>query len=166
MDLDLSKPPGQTKSLLSFSKKQHQNWHHTFLCFTRIRSILEPYQTTGEQKKEEHHKTENYRPVSLTSISCKLLEHVVHSTIMDHFDQHHILCDQQHGFRTRISCETQLLTTLLLTLDEIGKNMDHGEQTVVVLLYFSNAFDKVPHKRLLHKMHHYGIQIASDLTLY
>ena len=59
---------------------------------------------------------------------------------MDHFDQHHILCDQQHGFRAKRSCETQLLTTL----DEMGKNMDQGEQTDVILLDFSKAFDKVP----------------------
>ena len=38
-------------------------------------------------KKGDKHQPANYRPVSLTSISCKLLEHVVHSTVMDHFDR-------------------------------------------------------------------------------
>lgn len=105
-------------------------------------------------KKGEKHKASNYRPVSLTSICCKLLEHIVHSTIMDHFDRHQILCDHQHGFRSKRSCETQLL----ITLDEIGKNLDQGEQTDIILLDFSKAFDKVPHKRLLQKMDHYGIR--------
>ena len=38
-------------------------------------------------KKGEKHVASNYRPVSLTSISCKLLEHNIHSSVMDHFDQ-------------------------------------------------------------------------------
>ncbi|XP_052675417.1 uncharacterized protein LOC128157091 [Crassostrea angulata] len=73
---------------------------------------------------------------------------------MDHFDRHQILCDHQHGFRSKRSCETQLL----ITLDKIGKNLDQGEQTDIILLDFSKAFDKVPHKRLLQKMDYYGIR--------
>ncbi|KAK6182069.1 hypothetical protein SNE40_009833 [Patella caerulea] len=42
-------------------------------------------------KKGEKHQPANYRPVSLTSIICKILEHIVHSSIMDHLDQHRIL---------------------------------------------------------------------------
>ena len=37
-------------------------------------------------KKGEIHIPANYRPVSLTSISCKILEHIIHSSIMKHFD--------------------------------------------------------------------------------
>lgn len=105
-------------------------------------------------KKGERHLASNYRPVSLTSISCKLLEHIVHSQIMDHYDSNHILADQQHGFRARRSCESQLL----ITVDEVAKSLAHGEQVDIVLLDFSKAFDKVPHQRLLHKLHFYGIR--------
>ncbi|XP_062575423.1 uncharacterized protein LOC134237333 [Saccostrea cucullata] len=84
---------------------------------------------------------------------CKLLEHVVHSTVMDHFDRNNILCDEQHGFRARRSCETQLV----ITLDQLARNMDQGYQTDVILLDFSKAFDKVPHQRLLLKLEHYGV---------
>jgi hypothetical protein len=38
-------------------------------------------------KKDERHLASNYRPVSLTSITCKILEHIVHSNIMDHLDK-------------------------------------------------------------------------------
>ena len=38
-------------------------------------------------KKGERHIAANYRPVSLTSITCKILEHIVHSSIMTHFDK-------------------------------------------------------------------------------
>ena len=37
-------------------------------------------------KKGDPKKAANYRPISLTSITCKLLEHIIHSNIMKHFD--------------------------------------------------------------------------------
>jgi hypothetical protein len=105
-------------------------------------------------KKGEKHMASNYRPVSLTSIACKLLEHIVHSSIMDHFDRHQVLCDEQHGFRVKQSCESQLL----ITIDDIARNMEEGDQTDIILLDFAKAFDKVPHDRLLHKMEFYGVR--------
>ena len=105
-------------------------------------------------KKGEKHKPANYRPVSLTSICCKLLEHIVHSNIMDHYDQLNILTDKQHGFRSKRSCETQLI----VTIQELAKSMSVGEQVDIVLLDFSKAFDKVPHRRLLHKLNYYGVR--------
>ena len=61
-------------------------------------------------KKGQRYDPANYRPVSLTCLCCKLLvlvlEHVVVSNMMKHVDQHKILTDCQHGFRTRRSCET------------------------------------------------------------
>ena len=63
-------------------------------------------------KKGEKHIPSNYRPVSLTSAVCKLLEHIVHILVMRHFDCNRILTDHQHGFRAKRSSETQLLTTI------------------------------------------------------
>jgi hypothetical protein len=105
-------------------------------------------------KKGEKHQPSNYRPISLTSIACKIMEHVMHSSIMRHLDTHQILCDNQHGFRKRRSCETQLI----VTLDNIIKNYAKGDQVDVILLDFAKAFDKVPHSRLLHKLSFYGIE--------
>ena len=36
--------------------------------------------------------------------------------------------------------------------------MDLGEQTYLILLDFSKAFDKVPHERLLYNAHYYGVR--------
>jgi hypothetical protein len=50
-------------------------------------------------KKGDRSKPSNYRPVSLTLICCKIMEHIIHSTVMKHLDMHGILVNAQHGFR-------------------------------------------------------------------
>ena len=105
-------------------------------------------------KKGDKHQLSNYRPVSLTSITCKLLEHIIHRNIMHHFDQHRVLCDDQHEFRKKRSCETQLLSTI----QEIASSTAKAHQVDIILLDFANAFDKVPHTRQPHKLDHYGVR--------
>jgi hypothetical protein len=105
-------------------------------------------------KKGDKHQPANYRPVSLTSIVCKVLEHVIHSNIMRHLDQRKILTNAQHGFRKARSCETQLL----VTVHDIANSLADGDQVDAILLDFSKAFDKVPHQRLLHKLQYYGVR--------
>ena len=63
-------------------------------------------------KKGDRCKAANYRPVSLTCISCKLMEHVISSSMMRHLDDNGILTDTQHGFRKHRSCESQLISTV------------------------------------------------------
>ena len=94
-----------------------------------------------------------YRPISLTCISCKLLEHVISSSIMKHQDQNNILFPFQHGFRLRHPCETQLL----VTVHDLAKGIDQHLQTDLVLLDFTKTFDSVPHQRLFLKLQHSGI---------
>ena len=96
---------------------------------------------------------ENYRPVSLTCVACKLLEHVICSHMRDHLDRQGILSTFQHGFRAMYSCETQLA----VTIHDILNIRDRGIQSDIAILDFSKAFDKVPHKRLLGKLRLYGI---------
>ena len=104
-------------------------------------------------KKGEQYNPANYRPVSLTSVCCKMLEHILTSTIMNHLEHHGILCNQQHGFRMRRSCETQLLDFT----NELFENMESGKQTDILVLDFAKAFDKVNHSLLTHKLNYYGI---------
>ena len=95
----------------------------------------------------------NYRPISLTCISCKLMEHIITSYIMKHDDTHNILYPLQHGYRKGLSCETQLIEFV----DDITRNIDAGKQTDCLIMDFSKAFDKVSHSLLQHKLDHYGI---------
>ena len=105
-------------------------------------------------KKADKHKPENYRPISLTSIVCKIMEHIIHSQIIHHLDNNGILNNKQFGFRKKRSCESQLI----LTIDDLAKGLQNREQIDAILLDFSKAFDKVPHERLLLKLHHVGVR--------
>jgi hypothetical protein len=104
-------------------------------------------------KKGDKHNPANYRPVSLTAVCCKMLEHVVAKALLNHLESHKILTDNQHGFRHERSCETQLI----LFVDELLRNMVNGKQTDAVVMDFSKAFDMVPHYSLLVKLQNYGI---------
>ena len=106
-------------------------------------------------KKGDKSAAANYRQVSLTPICYKVMEHILHSSIMSHLEDHSILIDVQNGFRSRRFCETQLIATV----QNLPRNMSDGKQTDVTLLDFAKAFDKVSHhRRLLNKLHHYGIR--------
>ena len=105
-------------------------------------------------KKGDKSEPSNYRPISLTCVLCKVLEHIVASSLFRHFTDLNILYELQHGFRERRSCETQLI----VLVDELSKNMQMGKQTDLILLDFSKAFDKVAHEKLLQKLHFYGIR--------
>ena len=41
----------------------------------------------------------NYRPISLTAVPCKIMEHVIYHHIMAHLEEHQLLVNFQHGFR-------------------------------------------------------------------
>ena len=79
--------------------------------------------------------------------------HVTHSHVMKHLEQHAILTDVQHGFRARRSTVTQLI----LAIHDMAKTIQDNKSIHAVVLDFSKAFDKVPHKRLITKLQYYGI---------
>ena len=65
-----------------------------------------------------------------------------------------VSAEWQHGFRSKRSCETQLLSLV----QELHQNLESKEQVDMVVLDFSKAFDKVPHKRLMAKLQNYGVR--------
>ncbi|PIK53838.1 putative RNA-directed DNA polymerase from mobile element jockey-like [Apostichopus japonicus] len=95
----------------------------------------------------------NYRPVSLTSICCKLLEHIISSNIMEHFQNNNILSANQHAFRKYHSCETQLVSVI----NEWASSLDQRKQVDVFILDFEKAFDTVPHELLKSKLYTMGV---------
>ena len=110
-------------------------------------------------KKGEKYDAANYRPVSLTFICCKTLEHILFSNINKHLALSSILADCQHGFRSQRSCKTQLVQFVHDITSNLNGAVNPGhKQTVLIIMDFTKAFGKVPHRRLLHKLDYYGIR--------
>lgn len=95
----------------------------------------------------------NYRPISITSILCRMLENIIKSVIMDHCNDNHVFSDSQYGFRQRRGCILQLLKVF----DDWTKFVDSDIPVDAIFLDFRKAFDCVPHKRLLMKLEKLGI---------
>ena len=77
----------------------------------------------------------NYRPVSLTCVPCKLLEHIVCSNIKAHMDEHRLLSEKQHAFRKWHSFETQLITVI----DDWAKILDNQGQVDTFIFDFEKS---------------------------
>ena len=104
-------------------------------------------------KKGSRNKSVNYRPASLPSVICKLLETIIRDHMMDFFIKHKLINPSQHGFLKARSC----LTNLLSFLEEITKWVDDGSPVDVINLDFQKAFDKRPHQRLILKLKSHGM---------
>ena len=105
-------------------------------------------------KKGDKEMLENYRPISLTSVVCRIMEKVIKYELVEFLNKHDIIVNSQHGFRNNRSC----LTNLIEYTEYVTKIMDSGNSADVVYLDFSKAFDKVCHIKLLNKLWRYGIQ--------
>jgi hypothetical protein len=64
----------------------------------------------------------NYRPVSLTSVPCKILEGLLKDELMQHLTDNNLLNGSQHGFIPGRSCATNLT----IFMDKVTKIIDKG----------------------------------------
>ena len=89
-------------------------------------------------KKGSRNKSENYRPVSLTSVICKLLERVIKDHLVDFLVKNKLINPSQHGFLKARSC----LTNMLCFLEDVTKWVDEGSPVDIIYLDFKKACDK------------------------
>ena len=108
---------------------------------------------TAIYKKGDRKVSKNYRPISLTSVVCKTLEAIIRDNIMKHMKDNKLFSKKQFGFISGRSTVLQLIQIL----DNWMKILDQGGGVDIVFCDFMNAFDKVPHQRLLNKLNMYNI---------
>jgi hypothetical protein len=74
----------------------------------------------------------NYRPVSLTSVVCKQMEHVIASYLRQVWEGNDWFYEEQHGFRPGYSCESQVITVY----QDIADNLDNGGRMDAIIVDF------------------------------
>ena len=111
-------------------------------------------------KKGKKSEAGNYRPVALTSVCCKLLEHIIRDEVVEHLEKNGLLTESQHGFREKRSCATNLLEFF----EKTTEITDNGGPVDIVFLDLAKAFDKVPHNLLVQKMR--GKQVSEEVVVW
>ena len=106
-------------------------------------------------KKGDRKQALNYRPISLTSVVCKLIESIIRDHILEHFFSNHLFSTQQYGFLKGRNTVLQLIKIFDMWTDML----EEGGQIDVIYTDLEKAFDKVPHNRLLLKLQSYKINI-------
>ena len=130
----------------------------TFIFQTSLRNMELPMEWKHAKISAIHKKGKkilpsNYRLVSLTSILCKTLESIIRDSIIQHMKKNNLFSPKQFGFIDGRSTTLQLLHVLNIWTEIL----DQGGCLDAVYCDFMKAFDKVPHKRLVHKIGRYGI---------
>ena len=104
-------------------------------------------------KKGQRNLVSNYRPISLTSTCCKVMESIIHDSLSNHLLSNNLISEHQHGFLKKRSTVTNLLSSLHHWVSSLNSR----KSTDVIYVDFAKAFDSVSHPKLLHKLSSYGI---------
>nr|XP_022910667.1 uncharacterized protein LOC111421719 [Onthophagus taurus] len=99
------------------------------------------------------------RPISILPVISKILEKIIADRLREHLDKFNILPMRQSGFRKGYSCTAALLDVT----DDIVREIDQKNVTILILLDYSKAFDTVHHKTLLSMLHYIGLSDDSIL---
>ena len=81
------------------------------------------------------------------------MESLIRDQIILHMKENTLFSTKQYGFISGRSTSMHLLNVL----DHWTKTLDEGGVLMAVYMDLMKAFDTVPHKRLLHKLHYYGV---------
>ncbi len=107
-------------------------------------------------KKRDPEDAANYRPVSLTSVLCKIFEKLLKKALFLFLTETRSLSPSQHEFLPRRSC----LSNLILQEERVTRLLDEGHTVDLVYLDFTKAFDSIKNWFLLAKLKSSGLDGA------
>ena len=143
-------------------------YHHTapslsfplsiiFRTLIDTHSIPDEWRTaiiTPKFKKGSPSDQANYRPISLTCTSCKILESIITSEILQFSLDHHLITKHQHGFISRHSTSSNLLECI----NDWTISISNKKSVTIAYIDYKSEFDCISHPKLLHKLSAYGIK--------
>ena len=100
-------------------------------------------------KKGDKDLVSNYRPISLISLTAKIMERIIHEELL--IKTQDLIHPEQHGFSAGKSCTTNLIS---LT-DDIVRSLYDDKGIDIIYFDFAKAFDIVNHNVLLYKLKNY-----------
>jgi ribonuclease HI len=100
------------------------------------------------KKGKDGSTVEGYRPISLTSMIAKLMEHMVNFRLKCYLEANNVLAPHQAGFRNNRSTIDQIA----YLQQDVKEGFSMKLSTVVTYVDFKAAFDLVDRSRLLEKM--------------
>ena len=131
------------------------------LCFifnSSLQSNVVPHQwkraiVIPVYKKGSRNSPKNYRPISLTSSFCRILESILFEKILSHLLSLNLISPRQFGFLPSRSSCSQLLECLFKWSTAVS------EELVMNVVYtdISKAFDSVVHSKLIQTLRCYGL---------
>ena len=83
---------------------------------------------TAIHKKGAKNLFENYRPISIISIVCKLMESIIRDKVLDHMVSNNLLSKKQHGFVPLRNS----MTNLLLCMEDWTKFIEDGHPIDII----------------------------------
>ena len=104
-------------------------------------------------KKGPRNLAEKYRPISVTSCCCRILERIIRKNLTNFLETSDLILQSQHGFRKGRSTDTLLLSFY----DFVTQAIDTNNIVDTIFFDFAKAFDKIPHDILINKLALYGI---------
>ena len=112
-------------------------------------AIIHPIYKGGRR-----HDPNNYRPISLTSIPCKLMEKIINQSLRSHLMSCNLIHPAQHGFLPSRSC----LSNLTIFHDSLSSSAELKTKVDCIFFDFSKAFDMIPHQLLLDRWDKLGVK--------
>ena len=117
----------------------------------RFPTALKKSELSPLYKSKDNLITDNYRPLSILPSLSKIFERIFNQQSYNYFK--HILSDLLSAFRKKYGFHHVLTRLIKDCKNALDKHMHVG----LLLLDLSKAFDYLPHKLLLCKLHAYGV---------
>ncbi|CAH1239463.1 Hypp5830 [Branchiostoma lanceolatum] len=104
-------------------------------------------------KKNSKHDPNNYRPISLLCIISKVMEAIINKALWQHIDKNSLISDKQFGFRAGHSTAD----ALTYVTQHLHDAKDKRQESRLICLDISRAFDRVWHRGLIAKLKAIGV---------